>query len=1512
MRNHLRGAHKLTRYGARGRPSNTARARVSDGDPHLGQPVCCQQFFVQGHAHQFFEVRQPDVEANPQGPDERDDGWRLATDTMEAAIQAVQEEERRMIVQGDTDEVNPWLNRAGWHTYLAGLDRVWLLECVEAPDDKSEPSLVKIWDAMERLVQVCQRSVASRVGVFVRLEAIRTEANQTRFVPLQAYMHEAELSRYAKPWKQILMFVARTRRSQEWAKPRPKFGVRQRHAWREVMNQAHREAGVGSGPALEGPGEDVREGRPGLEDASILYLTNLSQVRLTPLQKACLQFCISLLDYKITQREYESVLVCALAVLGVTREGWMGVSDYPPILSAVIKVSRFLVIQHALGVVGTMDEEQGEAEDSGSEEPEGEKGEAQSSCLGLVREMMDRFMVRGSHSPMQWMLDLRTYGLKIWYNTTSEGHIDWVGDQVLYKEIQFTMAEFRGMVHGLVAATKQLLVKDLLLVEDPTELPPIPWSTLRDNPVNHEVGWNFTKDVRNRFPVDGERWLLDRIGQQPRLRARFVKAQDGLVWNRAEIDTWMRKDIQFKEKLAPDVQFTWGLPARVSELFSLLFSNTANGRVRNIFIEDGMVVMVARYHKGYQLSGDVKIIHRYLPREVGELLVWYMWLVLPFQRRLEAGVWGKRQLSSHLWPKKDPLGQQWSSERLRKIIRRESLTGMGVALTTQSYRNLAIGISRRYLGKSHAFGPDEHDLDGEGNEDEGEVIRAEQAGHSLHVEGMIYGRALMERSGEVASKRQQFRQTSIEWHRLLGFEMSHAPANRRKRTRRYFEDEAEESRVDRWKRVRRMNVEEELQRMMGEGTKFRGVQKEAMEMIMRGESPVVVVMGTGGGKSLLFMLPAWCGRGGTSIVVVPLVALRQDLKDRCERLGLKCVEWSRRRPGDSASIVLVTPESAVSEGFQSFINRLRATQQLDRIVIDECHIVLNEQWNFRKQMQQLGRLVRAESPMVLLTATLPPSGEKELWVRMGFVREEVKLFRAVTTRKNVRYVVKRRQYRSLAEEEDFIVQCVQRKLRQYPTGKIVVYCNSVAKVKALAEELGCEGYHHHAEEKARKLDEFQQGRKRVITATSALGLGIDIPDIRVIMHVDEPRNVLDYAQESGRAGRDGQMSEAVILIGIRKVRVGREKPEMMRLLERLLGEGEGEMACRRRVLDEYLDGRMDRIGCEDGEERCDICAKREREEIKVGEKGEMADVEEEREEEEREEEEREEEESEEEESEEEESEEEEEDEEEEDETKEDAGDKKKQTAGIRGDLGLSAFGWSDVEDVRIRERSRPYKPRSEKGREDERRVREGLLKHKVNQMDVEQEEFHQQGMWRMRIRQRGQERMQVEGEEIERLRKGLEYWRGHCVWCEVHNRESEGHEWTECGRMKEEEREEMLEQLSRSVKEIQLEKYSGCWWCGVPQAMCEKWEQREVGFWRERREVECQWKGIMMKTLVGFWNLWGVEMEEGLMRRLREDKVEMGEVKLIQRWLGGRVIWGGMESNRMAREFYYVMRWWKG
>jgi hypothetical protein len=150
--------------------------------------------------------------------------------------------------------------------------------------------------------------------------------------------------------------------------------------------------------------------------------------------------------------------------------------------------------------------------------------------------MMDRFMVRGSHGPMQWMLALRTYGLKIHYNTTSRRHVEWTDDELLYKNLHFSMAQFHGMVHELASESRRLLIEELLFSSSSSKtsepVPSVPWESIRDNPTDERLGWNFLKDQRTQMPVNGERWLFEQVGKDASIRGQFIKpgSQSGVDW----------------------------------------------------------------------------------------------------------------------------------------------------------------------------------------------------------------------------------------------------------------------------------------------------------------------------------------------------------------------------------------------------------------------------------------------------------------------------------------------------------------------------------------------------------------------------------------------------------------------------------------------------------------------------------------------------------------------------------------------------------------------------------------------------------------------------------------------------------------------------------------------------------------------------------------------------------------------------------------------------------------------
>ncbi len=197
-------------------------------------------------------------------------------------------------------------------------------------------------------------------------------------------------------------------------------------------------------------------------------------------------------------------------------------------------------------------------------------------------------------------------------------------------------------------------------------------------------------------------------------------------------------------------------------------------------------------------------------------------------------------------------------------------------------------------------------------------------------------------------------------------------------------------------------------------------------------------------------------------------------------------------------------------------------------------------------------------------------------------------FQEVTTRRNVEYRI---QLHDRREEEETVVKLMEEKKQQYPMpGQIIIYCDTVKKIKRLAAVLGCVCYHREAGSRAEKGEmvwQLTEKRQQVFTATNALGLGVNAPTIQVVIHVGVVRRLRDYRQESGRAGRDGLKSKVILLRGVGFDQAGNV------LESNDLGDVEEDMqefitteGCRRVVLDRAMNGREDRVGCEKREERC--------------------------------------------------------------------------------------------------------------------------------------------------------------------------------------------------------------------------------------------------------------------------------------------------------------------------------------
>ena len=382
---------------------------------------------------------------------------------------------------------------------------------------------------------------------------------------------------------------------------------------------------------------------------------------------------------------------------------------------------------------------------------------------------------------------------------------------------------------------------------------------------------------------------------------------------------------------------------------------------------------------------------------------------------------------------------------------------------------------------------------------------------------------------------------------------------------------------------------------------FRGAQAEIIDHIQNG-GDALVLMPTGGGKSLCFQIPALL-RPGCAVVVSPLIALMQDQVDALTQLGVRAaclnstLDWREAQAieqklfSGQLDLVYIAPERLLIDRTLSMLDALYEAQKLALFAIDEAHCVSQWGHDFRPEYLQLCALHERypKVPRIALTATADTATRNEILARLGL--NEARVFLSSFDRPNIRYTV--------VEKDN-----AKKQLLGFLTNRRgqagIVYCLSRKKVEETAEWLSAQGYPalpYHAglpaPTRAANQRRFLREEGLIMCATIAFGMGIDKPDVRFVAHLDLPKSIEAYYQETGRAGRDGEPAEGWMTYGMQDVALqhariaesgaddGQKILESQRLTA-LLAYCEAPR-CRRQVLLDYFGETHAPCG------NCDVC-----------------------------------------------------------------------------------------------------------------------------------------------------------------------------------------------------------------------------------------------------------------------------------------------------------------------------------
>ncbi len=379
---------------------------------------------------------------------------------------------------------------------------------------------------------------------------------------------------------------------------------------------------------------------------------------------------------------------------------------------------------------------------------------------------------------------------------------------------------------------------------------------------------------------------------------------------------------------------------------------------------------------------------------------------------------------------------------------------------------------------------------------------------------------------------------------------------------------------------------------------FRGAQREIVGHLAAG-GDALVLMPTGGGKSLCYQLPALL-RQGTALVVSPLIALMQDQVAALKQLGVRAAflnstlsskqaqETERALRSGELDLLYVAPERLTMPRMLELL----AESRIALFAIDEAHCVSQWGHDFRPEYLQLSLLHERfpEVPRIALTATADPQTRDEIVRRLAL--DEARIFISSFDRPNIRYTI--------VDKQDARAQLLRFIRDEHPGEAGIVYCLSRRKVDETAAWLAAQGlralpYHAGMEsrERAAHQERFQREEGIVMVATIAFGMGIDKPDVRYVAHLDLPKSIEGYYQETGRAGRDGLPADAWMAYGLgdvvqlrRMMEQSEGNEDFRRIsfakLDALLGLCE-TAGCRRVRLLEYFSESSSRCG------NCDTC-----------------------------------------------------------------------------------------------------------------------------------------------------------------------------------------------------------------------------------------------------------------------------------------------------------------------------------
>ena len=1126
--------------------------------------------------------------------------------------EAAEEQKERYRQLGEphhVSEITPWLRKSRFHHHLAGIKGSLIVSACQVPRSLSDDARLylivlagervirKAYELVEKLYHVDARTLNTfQVGVLTQ-------------DPFQGLQNAQSLSNYVKAFQSLLCYFIRV--ADNYLE-REMFVVtqEQREALDKTLGIAEKlDDAMPKKTSRANTGNDANEDDNNVEDDNDDNHDDVegrSQTLQAELDQSVLRLCLALVQQRI-KRTYDSAVAsfCAARSTDLNPEDetitWKFEGEVSGLLSKLIYCSQLLILQNAEDLVS-----EGAHEDFGD----------------ALESLCRQWILSKSRSPVSTLNDWRLYSMKVASSMVPPAPIMWDddGQTLTFRDIRYSIPDLAEEISFCLGEAQRIFREELCLGFD--DIPTYPLGELQDNWACKYPGYSFVDDSRNAAYFEGHAdWLSQRIAQHSDLRdIVFHTEQTEHAPGRWPVRSEFAKQFhisaeKFIEFLVVPGHKGSGQPAHRTEFTGILWRNSSLAP-RNVRLHSGYLIFVLTYYKSQSRTHGSRSPVRVFFPALAQLLVQYLALIQPFRVLLSRDTGIPPVVGDFLWS----LGEKpLPEEHMTRILVSMSRRSLGRKVNPQAWRQMCVGIAvKKFSGMGY-----EADIDIPGNDDDHELDERiitdgitlpasfhAQAVHTVRTGNRAYGGSINFSSSLTDAGLQVYLWTSKLWWTL--FERQVQGNLSGKRARPLSTSETPSSSLV--KRVaHRIRAPRQLRQWGSEtvlialkrlfcrpDAQFRSpIQQHMVEEVAAGHAEVVVVLATAGGKSLSFLVPTCLPQAGTTVVVVPLVALKSDLVRRCWDADIQYSIWASHGDHErytGTPLLFVSAEQAAKQPFRTFLSQLDANRQLDRIVFDECHLILTAS-EYRPKMALLRFLRELRCQVVFLSATLPPLLMTRFYSRM--LLDQPQIIRDITFRRDLFYDFHRQS--QAGNFEEYMEQGISRQLQSLAhddQARIIVYVNRKEDAQTMAARLGCEYYYSDSgtvAEKEQVVARWRNGDHRVIMATSAFGTGVDYAHVRCVIHQGLPTDAINFAQEVGRLGRDGHGGSSFIIVPRTLMPIGdatwKKEQWTTALTQRVMQRYVSQSRCLWATLSRFVDGaeRMQYCREEDGRQLCGVC-----------------------------------------------------------------------------------------------------------------------------------------------------------------------------------------------------------------------------------------------------------------------------------------------------------------------------------